>query len=218
MKRKMFSIRNQAGMLALMTWIALFVNAINIISNSIYPAGETFLRLLSNYSMVTNLMVAVACSFLYFTKGLGSGQFFIKASVLTAIAVYVSVAAISYNIFFRFAWNASGANLLINEVMHTLIPIFFLSFWWNATARITMKWTSVFHWLVFPTLYLAFIIIRGDASGFFPYALLNADHLGMAVALSNALILVVMFAVVAFLLVAVGKWLSEQNRETRFTY
>ncbi len=218
MKRKMLSIRSQAGMLALMTWAALIANASHLIANSIYPFGETLLRLLSNYSVVTNLMVAIACTFLYVTKGLGAGQFFIKASVLTAIAVYVSVAAIAYNTFFRFAWKASGTELMINEIMHTLIPLFFLSFWWNATARITMKWTSVFHWLVFPTIYLGFILMRGESTGFFPYALLNAEHLGMAVALSNALILVVMFAVVALLLVAVGKWMSEQNRETRYTY
>lgn len=66
----------------------------------------------------------------------------------------------------------------VNMVLHYLMPVVMLADWLldPPVRRISFKQASI--WLVFPVLYLVYSLIRGAATGWYPYPFLNPQNGG----------------------------------------
>jgi hypothetical protein len=198
--------------LAVSGWFALTAQLYLIIVNRVASIPETITRYFSFFTILTNLIVVFCCTFILLKPKSHTGSFFSRPDTLTAIAVYITVVGIVYNTVFRFLWNPQGLQLIVDELLHSVIPLLFIILWFLLTRKAVLKWKNIFPWLLYPFAYIISILIRGAFSGFYPYPFINVTELGYSKVLVNCLGLVLVFLFLSLLFVVIGKLKSKAIR------
>ncbi len=199
-ERRIFSISG-----AITGWFAVLLQLYLIIVNRTAPVPETLIRFISYFTILTNMMVAT-----YFTSRLVGREnrlrrFFSTASSSTAIVVYITVVGLVYQVLLRHLWSPEGWQLVADELLHSVIPLFTIVFWWVVPEKRDVRWKSIFSWLVYPVCYLIFILIRGRLSGFYPYPFVDAGALGYEAVTYNSLGLLLAFIILASLFIVAAR-------------
>ena len=116
------------GFLALAGWFALVSQFyINITSNA-SALPELITRYFSYFTILTNLLVTIYCTVLLLNPLSKTGTFFARYRTSTAITVYILIVGIIYNIILRFIWNPQGLQMLVDKLLHSLIPVLFFTY------------------------------------------------------------------------------------------
>jgi len=192
-------------------WFALAAQFYLIIVNRVVSIAETVVRYFGFFTILTNILVAVCCTYLLLKPASRAGRFFSRAATLTALAVYITVVAIVYNTILRFLWKPEGLQLIVDELLHTIVPILFIVMWFLSAHKATLKWKNIFPWLLYPLLYIIYILIRGALSGYYPYPFINVTGLGYNKVLINCIGLLVVFLFFSLLFVAIVKLRTRTN-------
>lgn len=201
--------------LMILGWFALISQLYLIIQNGTGTVAEIIIRYFSFFTILTNLIVVLCSSILFFKSTAGNREgFFYKPSTLTAITVYITIVGVVYNAILRFLWQPKGLQYITDELLHTVIPIMFILMWLLFVPKKEMKFTDAFTWLIYPFVYLIYIAIRGQVTGEYPYPFINADQLGYGKALINAGGLSLAFLGLSLFLIALGKFLSNKKNTT----
>ena len=185
-------------------WFALIAQFYLIVINRTASIPETIIRYFSFFTILTNLLVAVCFTSLLIKKQKPS-TFFSKITTLTAITVYILIVGIVYNAILRFLWNPEGLQKVVDELLHTVIPVLCLIFWWKYVRSQKMKWNHAYVWLIYPLLYILYILIRGAVSGFYPYPFIDVTTLGYEKVLINSGLIAAAFLIISFILIAIGR-------------
>ncbi len=194
--------------ISILGWLALIVQLYLIILNRVASVPETIIRYFSFFTILTNILVAVCCTALLLKRNSKLNAFFSHTKTLTAIALYIIIVGLVYNLILRFLWKPEGLQLLVDELLHTVIPLLFIFFWIFFVPKTNLKWKDIFPWLLYPFGYIIYILIRGAFSGFYPYPFINVKELGYNKVFINSGLLVVVFVIVALLFVAVDRILK----------
>lgn len=193
---------------ALLAWTAVGVQLYLLLQNPTAPLGETLVRFVSFFTILTNTLVAV-CLTAVAAKGTNNRNFFAAPSTLSAVTVYILVVGIVYNLVLRFTWNPQGMQKMVDELLHTVNPVYYLLFWIFLVPKEGLQWKSVFPWLLYPFAYLVYVLLRGAASGFYPYPFINVTDLGYAKIAVNCVGLLFVFLLLSYGAVGAGKLLSK---------
>ncbi|HEY5406898.1 MAG TPA: Pr6Pr family membrane protein [Ginsengibacter sp.] len=164
--------------ISLLGWFALIVQFYLIISNRVTSIPETIIRYFSFFTILTNLIVAICCTNLLTEGNSGMKIFFGKQTTLTAITVYITIVGLVYNLILRFLWKPEGLQWIVDELLHSVIPLLFIAFWLLFVAKGKLLWKSVLAWLLYPLIYLVFVLLRGIPSSFYPYPFIDVDKIG----------------------------------------
>ena len=194
---------------ALTVWLTVLLQFILIIMNRIASFPETVVRFFSFYTILTNILVACCFTALFLKTRSGKDGFFTKPGVLTATMVYIIVVGGVYNIILRYLWAPQGLQRIVDELLHTIIPILFVLYWVIATPKVNLQWKIIFLWLVYPFLYLMFILLRGSISGFYPYPFINVNELGYSIALLNSGYILAAFILLSLLVITYVKTMKK---------
>ena len=186
-------------------WFALIAQFYLIIVNRVAPIPETIIRYFSFFTILTNLFVAVCFSVLLLKLSSRLGNFFASPKTLTAITVYITVVGIVYNLILRFLWKPTGLQWAVDELLHTIIPLLCIVYWIFHVYKSSLKWRDAFLWLIYPFVYIIFILIRGSMSSFYPYPFIDVDQIGLNKVLTNSGLLMLSFLLISFIAIAVGK-------------
>ena len=191
--------------IVILGWFALIAQFYLIILNRTASVGETIIRYFSFFTILTNLLVALCFTFLLLNPKSKPGIFFSKSTTLTAITVYIIVVGMVYNLILRFLWAPKGLQLIVDELLHTVIPLLCIIFWWIYVRTKALKWKDAFPWLVYPLVYIFIILILGAASGYYPYPFIDVNTIGYAKVFMNSGILAICFLGISFLFIAIGR-------------
>lgn len=97
-----------------------------------------------------------------------------------------------------------------NQVLHTYMPIFIFIEWLIVRTAVPLKLKSVFWVLVYPFSWLAFAIVRGLVTNWYPYWFLNPnDEGGIPQMIQWILIIAAFFIVLAVTLMPAQKALAK---------
>lgn len=194
--------------IALAAWFAVIAQFVLMLNNRTAGIGETVLRFFSYFTILTNSLVA-----LYYTlrsvRGAAGGWG--KAGLHTAVALYIAVVGGVYQVALRHVWQPTGLQWVVDELLHTLIPLLVLLHWWAFAAHDKARWGWVPGFLVYPAVYLCWVLLRGEVSGFYPYPFIHVSDLGWPATLRNALILVMVFCGMAMLFIGLQRWRARPN-------
>ncbi|MEO6220458.1 MAG: Pr6Pr family membrane protein [Ginsengibacter sp.] len=192
--------------LVLAGWFALIAQLYLIIVNRVTAIPETIMRYFSFFTILTNILVAVCCTILLLNKKKSLYNFFSNSKNITAITVYITVVGFVYNLILRFLWKPQGLQLLVDELLHTLIPALFILFWLLFIPKAGLKTKHILPGLIYPLVYVIYILIRGEFTGFYPYPFINVKTIGYNKVFLNSGILVIVFAVFSLLFVVIDKY------------
>jgi len=186
-------------------WFALVTQLYLIVNSGVSSLGELVIRYFSYFTIQTNILVAVCFTSLLLAAGRPMGRFFSRQQTLSAITVYIVIVGLIYNTILRFLWQPEGLQKIVDELLHSVIPLAVLVYWFLYVAKDTLRWKNVLWWLLYPFAYIIYVLIRGSVSGFYPYPFINTQQLGMNKVLVNAIGIAAVFAFVSLLLVFVAK-------------
>ena len=144
------------------------------------------------------------------------GLFFEKTPNITAVTLYILIVGITYNLILRFLWQPSGFQKIADELLHSVIPTLVLLHWLFFTQKQNLKYKHISSWLIFPSLFLIYTLIRGHFVLNYPYPFLDVTVLGYPTVLLNSLYMVMMFLFVGCLLIFVGRKMQHSKNNTSF--
>ena len=199
------SARIYASIGAVMGWFAVIVQFYLHMQNSPVPVAEKTLRFFGYFTIDTNILCALCLTFIALQGNSRLGKFFRKATSITALTVYIIIVGITYNILLRNTWNPQGMQKLVDELLHSVIPVYFVLFWFIFVPGENLKWKNSFPWLIYPILYMAYAIIFGAITKFYPYPFVDVNELGYNKALTNSLIVLSLIFLLSLALIGIGK-------------
>jgi hypothetical protein len=121
--------------MALISTFAVLTQLYLMLINRVESLPETLIRFFSFFTILTNTLVAVMFISLWL---LPKYHFFQSVRTQTAITVYILVVGLVYNIVLRFIWQPEGLQKLVDELLHTFIPLATFVFWWMFTHSKTL--------------------------------------------------------------------------------
>ncbi|WP_298301060.1 Pr6Pr family membrane protein [Hydrotalea sp.] len=181
-----------------------------ILQNRTAGITETLVRFFSFFTILTNTLAAF-----YFTVQFTGKKILSNPGSLTAIAVYITIVGLVYQIVLRPLWQPTGLQKPVDEMLHSVNPLLVILYWYLYEARRLVQYRQIAGWLIYPLLYLIVILIRGSLSGFYPYPFVNILQIGWQQTFINAGVLFVVFAVMGLFFVFLGKKLSAIKNDTQ---
>jgi hypothetical protein len=82
-----------------------------------------------------------------------------------------------------------------NIVLHYIMPVVLVADWFLVPPKSRVAFRHSLYWLAFPCIYVAYSLIRGSITGWYPYPFLNPDPYGYGrIAVTVLILLVGVFA------------------------
>jgi hypothetical protein len=190
-----------ALIIALLGWFAVITQLFLIIDNREVSIGRTLARFFGFFTVDTNIIVALCFTFIFLGTKYRLGRFFSKPSTITAVTVYITIVGIVYNVILRSLWQPTGLQKNVDELLHTLIPALVIIFWLIFVPIEQLKWKNVFVWLIYPIIYIAYALIHGSITKWYPYPFVDVNKLGYNKSLLNTggILLVIFFLSLALI-------------------
>ncbi|MBX3256159.1 MAG: Pr6Pr family membrane protein [Chitinophagaceae bacterium] len=200
--------RNISILIAFIAWTAVSTQYYLMLQNRVTSISETTIRFFSFFTILTNLLVAV-----YFTAGMvkQKGRYLSildQPGTLTSVTIYITVVGLVYQVVLRHTWNPTGLQKIADELLHSVIPVVVIFFWYLYEHKSLVKFRQIPQWLLYPLLYLIYILIRGSFSGFYPYPFVNVINIGLQKVLINCVILTVLFIGISAIFIKAGRWIK----------
>lgn len=195
------SARIAATILALVTWVALALQLYLLLAANNakgIPITLTLTNFFSFFTILSNLLVAFVLTRITLRAE--------QPSLQAAAAVYISVVGIGYSLLLRHIWDPQGLQKLADILLHDAVPLLYVLCWfvyWR--RRKALAWKSVSVWLIWPAIYLAYSMIRGSATGWYPYHFLDPTQAGLAQVISVIAIFLLAFTALGFAAVALTR-------------
>jgi len=139
--------------------------------------GSSVLNFFSYFTNLSNLFAAVVLMF-GASRLFTSGTAMEPSDRLRAVsAVNMTVVGIVFAILLR---NVDLGSLLpwINSVLHYIMPCVIVLDWLLQPPRIKLDRKLILQCLIFPAIYLAYVLVRGSHAGWYPYPFLNPSNVG----------------------------------------
>jgi fumarate reductase subunit C len=186
---------------ALLVWFALVLQYFLITHDKGSLWFSETIRFISYFTILSNLLVALSFTALWKDPK----TFFARSPVSTAIAVYIVLVGIGYNLLLRQEWNPQGWQRVADELLHSVIPAFYVFYWFIFVPKINIPWKSIGAWSIYPTLYIAYILMRGAWTGFYPYPFVFVTMLGYRQVLINIGGLLIAFIILSVLFIGISR-------------
>ncbi|HQW69023.1 MAG TPA: Pr6Pr family membrane protein [Flavobacterium sp.] len=193
-------------------WFAVITQYVLMLNVSLETTAETTIRFFSYFTILSNTLVAVYFTVMWLKKPSLLLLRLQKPGILTAVTLYISIVGLVYQLVLRSIWSPTGMQKLVDELLHSVMPLFVIVFWYLYENHKTTSWKSFPKWLIFPSLYLVYILIRGHFSNYYPYPFMDVTQLGLNQVLLNSGVLVLVFVAVAFGFVGISSLLSKKQK------
>src|SRR3546814_6947671 len=115
-----------------------------MLENRAFPNPETIVRFFSYYTILTNLLVACCFTALVCKRVEAKPRFFANPQVLAATAVYITIVGAVYNIILRHLRAPEGLQLVVDGLLNSVNPLFYLVFWMVFIPKAGLTWKHVF--------------------------------------------------------------------------
>ncbi|MBO9538475.1 Pr6Pr family membrane protein [Herbaspirillum sp.] len=197
-----------AAVIATISWFA-FVAQTDITIGRLLSRGGGVLDGLERLSMyLTNLTIllgALCFTSLALSLKTPLSRFFRQPSVVSAIVTYLAFVGIAYNLLLRRLWTPTGFHALVNESLHTVVPLLAIVYWIFFVPVFQASLRKSLLWLVYPLGYLFVTLWRGALSGFYPYPFINVSTLGYPRVIVNSSLLFAGFLALMALFIVVNR-------------
>lgn len=190
-------------------WFAVITQLYLMIANRVVSIPETILRFFSFFTIDTNILVALCFTFIFLRGNSRSGRFLTRPTTITAITIYITIVAIVYNVILRPIWQPEGLQKVIDELLHSVIPLLFILFWLIFVPIEQLKWKNAFSFLIYPIVYITYAVVHGAVTKFYPYPFVNVNRLGYNKTLFNAGLFLLAMFLLSLALIATGKLLKK---------
>ncbi|MES2279572.1 MAG: Pr6Pr family membrane protein [Bacteroidota bacterium] len=198
--------------IALLAWFGLIAQLSITLSN--HQPGRTLpgvlIQFISYFTVICNALVSISLTAILLNPASGTGHFFSRNTILTAITLYIMVVGIVFNTVLRNLLDLTGLAWWVNEIMHVFIPVLFTAFWLAVVPKGGLSYKNTLPWLWVPFIYLVYTLIRGALCGLYPYPFMDAGKLGYPQVAINSLAVLMVILISGSLLIFVARLLRSK--------
>jgi hypothetical protein len=159
----------------------------------------------SYFTVLSNTLVATVLTCEMTSRESAARRWFLQPSVSSGIAVSIAVVALGYNLLLRHLWHPEGWQWLADELLHVVMPLLFLGYWWCCVGKGTLRWGHIALWVIYPLVYFAYALLRGHVLAVYPYPFIDVDKLGYPQVFLNAGGLLAGFVVIALIVISLDR-------------
>ena len=193
--------RVSAGLLALAVVATLATRiALNMEANGT-TLPEALWGIYRYFTIWTNTAVALAAG-LIALRGRLDGR--VSGGLVMAIAAVGLV----YHALLAHLSDYAGLELLLDEMLHTVVPIWFVLHWLAFEPKERARPAALPAWLAFPAVYCFYALGRAAFDGVYPYFFLDIPEQGLVQVLINIAGLIAAFAVLGGIILLAARMLS----------
>lgn len=197
---------------ALIGWATLGLQYGLMLAGSDRGPFELTLNFFSYFTILTNVLVAVAMTLPVVAANRPAGRWAASEGVRACVAMYAVVVGLVYHFLLHATWNPQGWSLIANVGLHYLMPTAILLDWLMFTPKGRLRWSDAPKWLAFPLTYGAWTVIHGLAVDWWPYWFVDVSELGWLRAGAYFGGLLVFFLAVGLIVVAIDRTLGRRDR------
>jgi len=202
------------GSAALLGWSALLLQyglVIELARAGNIPFAFATANFFSYFTILTNLLVAVAFTSQLLVPTSRVRAFFARPATTGAVTVCIAVVGLVYSLALRSLWHPTGLQRVADQLLHDVMPVVWIVYWIVFAARGRVDWRVLPVWLLYPLAWFAWILLRGSWTGFYPYPFIDVTVLGYVRTVLNALVVLCLFALLACIVMAVGRMLARSG-------
>lgn len=201
------------GLFALAGWGALALQyGLMITGNPDMGVGALTLNFFSFFTILTNVLVAVALTLPVVGAGTRLGRRAGSEGVRAGVTMYAVVVGLVYHFLLHATWAPQGWALIANILLHYVMPAAILLDWLLFTPKGRLRWIDAPKWLAFPLIYGGWTLVHGYAAGWWPYWFVDVPTLGLGKAALYFAGLLVFFLIVGLLVVTIDRALGRRDR------
>ncbi|WP_460140168.1 Pr6Pr family membrane protein [Pseudomonas sp. S2_E01] len=194
---------------ACLGWAGLSIQ-MYLIFHSRWTLGASLLgglvSFFSYFTVITNTLVATVLTCHLSARESAARRWFLQPGVCSAIAVSIVIVGAAYNVLLRHLWHPEGWQWVADELMHDVMPLLYLAWWWICVPKGTLRLRHIGLWVIYPVVYFAYVLLRGHLLAVYPYPFIDVDSLGYPQVFLNAGGLLVGFLVISLVLIGVDRW------------
>ncbi|WP_219337853.1 Pr6Pr family membrane protein [Pseudomonas sp. Xaverov 259] len=196
---------------ALAGWTGLAIQQY-LIFYSRWEAGASLLGGLINFfsffTVLTNTLVVVVLSYALVKRESAAKRFFLAPTVSSAIATSIVVVSLAYNLLLRHLWSPTGFQFIADELLHDVLPVLFVIYWWRCVPKRTLRFKHIGVWVIYPLVYFGYVLLRGHLLGQYQYPFIDVDSLGYPQVFVNAGGILAGFVLIALAVVGLDRVLK----------
>lgn len=189
-----------AIVISLLAWSAIVSQFYLMVKGQPNFGLETVVRFCSYFTILTNSLGGLYFTFETFNGSKTNSQ---HTGFLTPITVYITIVGVVYQILLRHTWSPEGLQRIVDELLHTIIPVLTLVFWYVYAPVQKANYRRILWWMNYPLVYLIFILLRGSFSNFYPYPFVDVSNLGFTTVMVNSLFILVFFFIISSLFIRI---------------
>lgn len=165
----------------------------------------------SYFTVITNTLVAVVLTCAVTDRESAARRWFLQPWVSSGIAVSIAVVGLAYSILLRHLWHPQGWQFIADELLHDVMPLLFLAYWWVCVPKGTLRLKHLPLWLIYPLVYFAYALLRGHLLGAYAYPFIDVALLGYPQVFVNAGGILLGFVLIALLVIGIDRWQAARS-------
>ncbi|WP_427312198.1 Pr6Pr family membrane protein [Bacillus paramycoides] len=162
----------------------------------------------SYFTVLTNTLVATVLTCAVTPRHCTACRWFLQPWVSSAVAVSIAVVGLAYSLLLRHLWHPEGWQFIADELLHDVMPLVFLGYWWFCVPKGTLRLWHLPLWLIYPLVYFIYALLRGHLLGAYAYPFIDVAVLGYPQVFINAGGILVGFMAIALVLIGIDRWRS----------
>ncbi|MDI2591771.1 Pr6Pr family membrane protein [Pseudomonas sp. 681] len=174
---------------AVLGWAALGIQLYLILAAR-WSMGASLLgglvSFFSYFTVLSNTLVAVVLTCELTSRPSAARRWFLQPWVSSGIAVSIVVVCLAYSLLLRHLWHPEGWQFIADELLHDIMPLLFLAYWWLYVPRGTLRLWHILLWTIYPLVYFGYVLLRGHLLSAYVYPFVDVGTLGYPQVFINA--------------------------------
>ena len=177
------------GMLALFGVSVQFIIFINRAIAEDNSVSQVVINMLAYFTILTNTFAAVVLIIVGLLPNSRMGKVLATPKVFGCVVTSMLWVGIGFHLLLSDYWLPDGMEAVSNYLNHYIVPSALLIVWLVFPPEAQIPKRTPLLWEVYPVIYGAYIIIRGEIIDKYPYPFFNINVIGYPKALLNGLVI-----------------------------
>ena len=162
----------------------------------------------SYFTVLTNTLVATVLTCAVTPRESAARRWFLQPWVSSGVTVSIVVVGLAYSVLLRHLWHPEGWQFIADELLHDVMPLVFLGYWWFCVPKGTLRLWHLPVWLIYPLVYFAYALLRGNLLGAYAYPFIDVAVLGYPQVFINAGGILAGFVGIGLAVIGLDHWRS----------
>lgn len=160
----------------------------------------------SYFTVLTNTLVATVLTCAVTPREFAARRWFLQPWVSSGVTVSIVVVGLAYSLLLRHLWHPEGWQFIADELLHDVMPLVFLGYWWFCVPKGTLRLWHLPVWLIYPLVYFAYALLRGNLLGAYAYPFIDVAVLGYPQVFINAGGILAGFVGIGLAMIGLDHW------------